>query len=98
MFDFINIDWSRIKMPKWVFWQPYKSTFKKLGLHHASITACYNGSGSLDRPRNGVLSRYGWVVRLKREWGGGNAYPPKSFEVMDFASPLIVALIYNLVF
>jgi hypothetical protein len=38
----------------------------------------------------------GWYG--SREWGGGNAYPPKSFEVMDFISPLAVALIYNLVF
>jgi hypothetical protein len=92
-----NIDKSRMKMPKWVFWQPYKSLFKQLGLHHASITAVVILIGSLVGAGS-VMSAVmvGWYG--SREWGGGNAYPPKSFEVMDFASPLIVALIYNLVF
>jgi hypothetical protein len=96
MFDFINIDKSRMKMPKWVFWQPYKSTFKKLGLHHASITLVITAIGhliGLGTVFSAVM--VGWYG--SREWGGGNAYPPKSFEVMDFASPLAVALIYNLV-
>jgi hypothetical protein len=98
MFDFINIDWSRMKMPKWVFWQPYKSTFKKLGLHHASITLVITAIGHLIGLGTCVLSRDGWVVRLKSRVGRRERYPPKSFEVMDFVSPLIVALIYNLVF
>jgi hypothetical protein len=96
MFDFINIDWSRMKMPKWVFWQPYKSTFKKLGLHHASITLGVIVLGhliGLGHIFSAVM--VGWYG--SREYGGGT-YPPNSFEVMDFASPLIVALIYNLVF
>ena len=94
MFNFI--DKSRMKMPKWVFWQPYKSTFKKLGLHHASITAVVILIGSLVGAGS-VMSAVmvGWYG--SREYGGGT-YPPNSFEVTDFASPLIVALIYNLVF
>ena len=95
MFNFI--DKSRMKMPKWVFWQPYKSTFKKLGLHHASITLVITAIGhliGLGTVFSAVM--VGWYG--SREWGGGNAYPPKSFEVMDFISPLAVALIYNLVF
>tara|TARA_R110002126_G_scaffold226660_3_gene371360 strand:+ start:1481 stop:1765 length:285 start_codon:yes stop_codon:yes gene_type:complete len=94
MFNFI--DKSRMKMPKWVFWQPYKSTFKKLGLHHASITAVVILIGSLVGAGS-VMSAVmvGWYG--SREYGGGT-YPPNSFEVMDFISPLIVALIYNLVF
>ena len=91
-----NIDWSRIKMPQLVFWQPYKSLFKQLGLHHASITAVVILIGSLVGAGS-VMSAVmvGWYG--SREYGGGT-YPPNSFEVMDFASPLIVALIYNLVF
>jgi|TARA_R110000803_G_scaffold70436_2_gene133362 hypothetical protein len=96
MFNFI--DKSRMKMPKWVFWQPYKSTFKKLGLHHASITAVAIGLGHLIAPQMGhVMAVFclGWYG--SREWGGGNAYPPKSFEVMDFCAPLAVSLTYSLV-
>ena len=94
MFNFI--DKSRMKMPKWVFWQPYKSTFKKLGLHHASITLVITAIGhliGLGTVFSAVM--VGWYG--SREYGAGT-YPPKSFEVMDFVSPLAVALIYNLVF
>ncbi len=94
MFNFI--DKSRMKMPKWVFWQPYKSTFKKLGLHHASITAFVIALGhliGLGHIFSAVM--VGWYG--SREYGAGT-YPPKSFEVMDFVAPLMVALIYNLVF
>tara|TARA_R110000787_G_scaffold168536_2_gene281357 strand:+ start:38 stop:322 length:285 start_codon:yes stop_codon:yes gene_type:complete len=90
------IDKSRIKMPKWVFWQPYKSTFEKLGLHHACVTFVITALGhmiGLGTVFSAVM--VGWYG--SREWGGGT-YPPKSFEVMDFAAPLIVALVYNLVF
>jgi hypothetical protein len=94
MFNFI--DKSRMKMPKWVFWQPYKSTFKKLGLHHASITLVITAIGhliGLGTVFSAVM--VGWYG--SREYGAGT-YPPKSFEVMDFVAPLMVALIYNLVF
>jgi hypothetical protein len=94
MFNFI--DKSRMKMPKWVFWQPYKSLFKQLGLHHASITLVITALGhliGLGTVFSAVM--VGWYG--SREYGAGT-YPPKSFEVMDFISPLIVALIYNLVF
>jgi hypothetical protein len=94
MFNFI--DKSRMKMPKWVFWQPYKSTFKKLGLHHASITLVITMLGhliGLGHIFSAVM--VGWYG--SREYGAGT-YPPKSFEVMDFVAPLMVALIYNLVF
>ena len=92
----MNIDWSRMKMPQWLFWQPYKSKFKQLGLHHASITLVITMLGHLIGLGN-IFSAVmvGWYG--SREWGGGT-YPPKSFEVMDFVAPLIVALVYNLVF
>jgi hypothetical protein len=96
MFDFINIDWSRIKMPELIVKIDKKGWFKGCGLHHAAIVAFvillghYVGFGEF-------LAAFGVGWYGSREYGGGT-YPPNSFEVMDFASPLIVALIYNLVF
>tara|TARA_R110001632_G_scaffold2618_4_gene11562 strand:- start:1547 stop:1822 length:276 start_codon:yes stop_codon:yes gene_type:complete len=91
MFDF-----DKMKMPKWLFMQPKKSLFKQLGLHHACITAGFILLFSfigLGTPAS--IFWVGWYA--SREWGW-DIYPPKNFEVMDFISPLAVALIYNLVF
>lgn len=71
---------------------PYKSWFEGLGLHHAGITAgliavChYIGIGPV-----GAAFALGWYGQ--REWGLQLGFP-KTFDIMDFASPAIVSILY----
>jgi len=88
-----NIDFSRIKLPKWLF--GHKDTwFKNFGLHHASVTAVVIALGHLIGLGSLMAAiMVGWYA--SREYGG-QTYPPKSFEVMDFVAPVLVAIIYAL--
>ena len=71
---------------------PYKNWFNGLGLHHALIVAgviavChYFGIGTV-----GAGIGIGWYGQ--REWGL-QLGPPATFEIMDFASPAIVSILY----
>lgn len=92
------IDFSRIKMPKFVFKLEQKGLFKALGLHHARIAliplvlglvCSYFGYEVL----GGFIASWGAWWYACREYGG-QTYPPKEFEIMDFVSPAIVSLSY----
>lgn len=86
------IDWSKMRMPKLLFWQPYKNLFKKLGLHHASVVAGFTALFSIfGFGEYAAFFWTGWYA--SREWGW-DIYPPKVFEVMDFLSPAIVCAAY----
>jgi hypothetical protein len=92
----ININFSKIKLPKFIIKIDKKGWFKGLGLHHASITVGWILLFSLF----GIgWFGCGWAMGWYgcKEYGS-QIYPPKVFELMDFLSPLIVVIIYNLVF
>lgn len=85
-----------IKIMKIIFMPPYKSWFKGLGLHHASIALIPCAVGYclafMGYVAAGVFVCAGglwWYA--SREWGWG-VYPPKTFEIMDFVSPAGVSL------
>jgi len=86
------IDFSRIKLPKFVFKLEQKGLLKALGLHHASVMAAWVASCHfMGIGYVGALTGIGWYGC--REYGNG-PYPPKEFEILDFVSPLIVGLGY----
>lgn len=69
-----------------------KGWFKGLGLHHAAIVAAALYAASpLGWSDAVAYIGIGWYG--SREYGNG-PYPPKTFEIMDFVSPLIVIWIY----
>jgi len=79
-------------MTKFIFMPPYKNWFTGLGLHHAAITIAFIlilsfiGLGDF-----AAAFSIGWYGQ--REYGLG-IYPPKTFEVMDFASPATISILY----
>jgi len=89
-------DIKRIKLPKFIVKTDQKGWFKGYGLHHASLTVlCILLFSMVGMGGFGAAFAVGWYA--SREYGNG-PYPPAVFEVFDFVSPLMVALIYNLVF
>ena len=86
------IEWSRIKMPELIVKIDKKGWFKGCGLHHAAIVALvillghYVGFGEF-------MAAFGVGWYGCKEYGG-QIYPPKVFEVMDFVAPAMVSLIY----
>ena len=88
------IDLKRIKMPKLIVNMDQKGWFKGAGLHHASVVAFgillghYIGLGDF-------MAAFGVGFYACKEYGS-QISPPKIFEVMDFVSPGMVALIYLL--
>jgi len=87
-----NIDFKRIKFPKLIVKIDQKGWFKGLGLHHASIVAFGILLGSL-LGIGGFMAAFGAGFYACKEYGP-QIYPRAYFEIMDFASPLIVAIIY----
>lgn len=90
------IDFSRIKLPKFVFKLEQKGLFKALGLHHASVSLIPAVLGLLFTyfgytVFGALISSGGFWWYASREYGNG-PYPPKEFEVMDFVSPSIVSV------
>jgi len=87
-------DIKRIKLPKFIVKTDQKGWFKGYGLHHASLTAlCILLFSMVGMGDFGAAFAVGWYA--SREYGG--PYPPAVFEVFDFVSPLMVALIYLVV-
>lgn len=86
------IDFSKMKMPKLIVKMEQKGWFKGAGLHHASIVAFgillghYIGIGNF-------MAAFGVGWYACKEYGP-KIYPPKTFEIMDFVSPFMVAFIY----
>lgn len=88
----IKIIISKIHMPKMIFMPSHKGWFKGLGLHHASITVGWIMLGWIfGIGWFGGACAIGWYGQ--REYGNG-PYPPRTFEVMDFVSPVLTSLIY----
>lgn len=86
------IDFKRIKMPELIVDFNKKGWFKGAGLHHASIGIVAILIGHLlgfGTVAAGIV--IGWYGC--KEYGG-QIYPPKVFEIMDFASPLVVSIAY----
>lgn len=89
-------DVKRIKFPKLIVKIEQKGWFKGLGLHHASITvACILLFSMFGMGHFGAAFGVGFYAC--KEYGP-QIYPRAYFEIMDFASPLIVAIIYNVLF
>lgn len=95
------IDFSRIKLPKFIFKLEQKGLFKALGLHHASVALIpalvglvftYFGYTVL----GAFITSWGFWWYASREYGNG-PYPPKEFEIMDFVSPAIVSVSFLVV-
>lgn len=86
------INYKKIKMPVLTVKIEQKGWFKGLGLHHALIVAFgillgyYIGIGDF-------MAAFGVGWYACKEYGQ-QIYPPKTFEVMDFVSPFMVAFIY----
>lgn len=71
-----------------------KGWFAALGLHHGLLTAaCIFIFSLFGVGWFGAVFAIGWYAQ--REYGNG-PYPPKTFEIMDFMSPLIIGLVYLL--
>ena len=89
-------DTQMIKLPKFIFKLDQKGWFRGLGLHHASIALIPLSAGLLlahfDMETLGAfITAWGSWWYASKEWGGQVALP-KTFEVMDFVSPFIVAI------
>lgn len=83
-------------MTKFIFMPPAKGWFKGLGLHHASLTAILIAAlTTVGLGWFGAAFAIGWYG--SREWGW-DIYPPKTFEVMDFVSPTVVAVLYLVIY
>lgn len=80
-----------IKKPRLIInWQ--KGWFAALGLHHGILTAlCILIFSLFGIGWFGAAFAIGWYA--SREWGG-RLKRPEQFEILDFVTPSIIALVY----
>jgi len=77
---------------RWLIIKWSKGWFAALGLHHGLLTVWLISIFSLfGVGYAGAYLAIGWYAR--NEWGG-RLKPPEQFEILDFITPLMVSMLY----